>query len=338
MTKSQETIRSVWFEAPRTASLREETLSEISEREVRVRAIHSLISAGTELNMYRGQGNLPEQFLASMQTMRGKLPFPIKFGYQVVGEIVDAGRLSGFSIGDKVFTVHPHQNLFNIETGGRFVRKIPDGVSLQHAQFTTMFGVALQTFLQRPVRPGEVVAVSGLGLIGAFSGYLSRLSAGRLILIEPLASRRRRSAWVGADSVVAPEEAKQAIADLSGGRGADLFIETSGAPAALQTAIDNTAALGTIAVPAWYGTRPVTLSLSPDFHLKSLKIISIHVSNLDEDKRWDAERKFLTSVDYLSKIDVERFLSHRIPFAEAPQAYDLIDKNPDETYSILLEY
>jgi threonine dehydrogenase-like Zn-dependent dehydrogenase len=201
-----------------------------------------------------------------------------------------------------------------------------------------MHNIALQTHLQRPVRPGEVVAVSGLGLIGDFAAALARRTAGKLILIDPLPFRRDKAAWIGADAVVGPEDAEEAIRSLSGGRGADYFIETSGAPPALQTAINNTAVLGTVAVAAWYGTRPVTLSLSPDFHLNSIKIISIHAFHLDEDNRWDRERIDLTSLDFLKSIDVEPLISHRIPFDDAPRAYRELDQNTGQTLGVLLTY
>ena len=117
-----------------------------------------------------------------------------------------------------------------------------------------------------------------------------------------------------------------------------MFIETSGAPPALQTAISNTAVLGTIAVAAWYGTRPVQLSLSPEFHLRSQKILSVHVFHLDETQRWPHARRFATSLDFLRRIDVAPLISHRIPFSEAPRAYKLLDESPEQTLAVVLEH
>jgi threonine dehydrogenase-like Zn-dependent dehydrogenase len=180
--------------------------------------------------------------------------------------------------------------------------------------------------------------VSGLGLVGSFAAFLARLSAGKLIVIDPNPFRREKAAWIGADAIVGPDDAAEAINSLSDGRGVDMFIETSGAPSALQMAILNTATLGTIAVAAWYGTRPVQLSLSPEFHLRSLKIISIHVFNLDEGNRWNRERKFATSVDFLKNIDVAQLITHRVPFEDAPSAYRQLDEHANETLAVLLEH
>jgi len=330
MTK---TARAVWFEGPRTAVLRSEEVPDPAPSEVQVRAIHSLISTGSELNLYKGEGNLPDVLLP---TARGQIPFPVKFAYQTVGEVVAAGSESGYAIGDKVFVGHPHQDLFNVDVN--WALRLPEGTDLLRAQFIAMSSVAVQTHLARPVRVGEVVVVSGLGLIGNFAAYLARLNAGKLIVIDPLPFRRDKAAWIGADAVIGPEDAAETIKSLSEGRGADLFIEVSGAPPALQTAINNTAVLGTIAVAGWYGTRPVQLSLSPEFHLRSLKIISVHAFNLDEGNRWDQRRKNLTSLQFLNGIDVEPLITHRVPFDNAPEAYRLLDQLPGETLGVLLEH
>lgn len=333
MAGRTQTARAVWFEGPRFAALRSEDVPPPSRSEIQIRAIHSLISAGSELNLYKGEGNLPDVLLP---TARGTIPFPIKFAYQTVGEVVAADSESGFRGGEMVFAQHPHQDLFNMP--GSAVRRIPEGIDPLSAQFAGMFGVALHVHLQRAVRPGEVVAVSGLGLVGSFAAYLARLSAGKLIVIDPNPFRREKAAWIGADAVVGPEDASEAIKSLSDNRGVDMFIETSGAPPALQMAIGNTAALGTIAVAAWYGTRAVQLSLSPEFHLRSLKIISIHVFNLDEGNRWNPERKFAVSLDFLKNIDVTQLITHRIPFGDAPSAYRQLDEHADRTLAVLLEH
>ena len=333
MTEPTQTARAVWFEAERTAVLRTEEVPAPGPMEIQVRAIHSMVSQGSELNLYRGQGNLPDLLLP---TCKGTLPFPVSFAYQTIGEVVAVGPGAGLEIGERVYCPHPHQNLFNIIAP--MVNRIPADVDTYRAQFVGLFRVGLQVMLQRAVKPGEVVVVSGLGIVGTFSAYLARLTAGKLIVIDPNAFRRDKAAWLGADAVVAPENAAEVIQRLSNGRGADMYIETSGAPPALQTAIENTAPLGTIAVAAWYGTRPVTLSLSPEFHLRSIKIVSIHVFRFDEDTNWDQDRMFETAFHFLKKIDVQHLITHRIPFDRAPEAYQLLDQHPEQTLAVLLEH
>ncbi|HKY82169.1 MAG TPA: zinc-binding alcohol dehydrogenase [Sphingobium sp.] len=329
--------RAVWFESERRAALREESVRAPGPEEIRVRALHSLVSAGSEMNLYRGQGNLPS---LQLPTCEGTLPFPIKFGYQVVGEVEEAGAQSGFQPGDRVFCAHPHQERFTITTLHGLVRRLPRDFDPLRAALLNMCTVAFQTLLEAPVRIGEVAVVSGLGTIGSFAGNLARRTASRLILVDPIKMRRDAASWIGADAVIGPDEVAETVAALSDGRGADTYIETSGAPPALQTAIVNTGARGTVAVPAWYGTRPVTLSLSPEFHLNALNIKSVFVQSMggDEAARWDFERRANTVIEILRGIEPTNFITHRVPFSNASEAYRILDEKADEALGVVLDY
>ena len=327
--------RGLWFEGRRVAALRDEEARAPGPDEIRVRALHSLVSAGSEINLYRGEGNLPSLLLP---TAAGTLPFPVKFGYQVVGVVDAAGESSGYEAGDLVFAQHPHQDWFTMPAA--FGYKLPKDTDKLRAGFLNMSTVALRTVLEAPIRVGECVAVSGLGIIGSIIAHLARKTAGRLILIDPVPARRAAASWIGADAVVDPSEVPEVVRELSQGRGADLFIETSGAPPALQTAISNTGDRGSIAVPAWYGTRPVTLSLSPEFHLKALNIKSVFVGSIggDEAARWTDARRVATVLEFLKEIDPQNLIARRIPFEQAPEAYRLLDENPGEALGVLLDY
>lgn len=328
--------RGVWFVAPRRAELREEEVKQPGPDEIQVGALCSQVSGGSERNLYRGEGNLPS--VGIVPTARGTLPFPVKFGYQVVGEVLAAGENSGYEAGDLVFAMHPHQDRFTIP--GSFAYKLPKGYDPFKAALMGQFTLAMYCHFHVPVHIGDCVAVSGLGVIGSFCAYLARRTADKLIVIDPLPQRRARAAWIGADAVVAPEEAKSVIQDLSEGRGVDDFIEVSGAPPALQTAVDNTGELGSITVLSWYGTRQATLRLSPEFHLRSQKIISLWVGHagITLGPRWSRKRMNAVALGYLAGIDVNRLITHRVPFARAAEAYALLDPLQGDTLAVVLDY
>jgi threonine dehydrogenase-like Zn-dependent dehydrogenase len=224
--------------------------------------------------------------------------------------------------------------------GASMVFPVPDGLPDERAAFANLFCVAYNAHLDVPVRVGDVVAVSGLGVIGTFAAHLARLTAGRLVLVDPLPERRARAAWLGADAVVAPEEAVEAIESLSDGRGADVYIEASGATSALQGAVDATGNEGTITVISYYGSRAATLRLSPEFHLRRQKIVSSMVGAIGSglQPRWNASRRMRVAMERLRHIDVENLITHRIPFEDAASGYRAIDETPTETLGVLLEY
>ena len=325
--------RAVWFTEPRTAVLQDDPVREPGSREVTVKAAYSLVSQGSEMHVFRGDGGLPDEFIP---TMEGSFGFPVKFAYQTVGTVVAVGQDAGFAVGDRVFCTHPHQELFTLPID--FVELIDERLDMRRAVFAGMFRVATNCHLDAPVRIGEVVVVTGLGLIGTFAAFLARRSALKVILVDTQESRRRRADWIGADAVVAPVDAPAAISEMSDGRGADVFIETSGSGAALQLAVDQTAQEGVIAVPAWYGVNQVGLRLSPEFHLRRLRVVSSWVGVVGSglQPRWNRSRLSATASHYLREVDIDSIISHEIPFEDAPVAYKLIDEGVEDTLGVLL--
>jgi threonine dehydrogenase-like Zn-dependent dehydrogenase len=248
------------------------------------------------------------------------------------------GPDAGYAEGDLVFCQHPHQDYFVIST--QFVYPVIAGLSPRAAAFSNLCNVALNCHLDVPVRLGDVCVVSGLGVIGTFAAHLARRTAGTLVLVDPLAARREFAQSVGADAVVSPEQAVMTVDGLSQGRGADVYIEASGAPSALQTALESTGVEGTVAVISYYGNRSVQLTLSPEFHLRRQRIVSSMVGMVGSglQPRWDKRRRMEVAMNLVAKLDVESMITQQLPFASASDAYELIDSSPADVLGVLLDY
>jgi 2-desacetyl-2-hydroxyethyl bacteriochlorophyllide A dehydrogenase len=328
----------LWFTAPRRAELVEEAVREPTGSEVSVRAIASLVSAGTEMLVYRGE--LPAEDDLGLETCEGTFGFPVKYAYQVVGEVVEAGDDARFKPGQIVFARHPHQDYFTIRSDGWLVLPVPDGLSPERAVFVNLLEVALNCHLDIPVRFGDVVVVYGQGVVGSLAAQLARRTAGTLIVVDPIAARRDNALAWGADAAFAPADASAAIADLTGGRGADICIEATGAPSALQAAILATGQEGTVAVVSFFGMRQVPLVLSPEFHYRRLRIVSSQVSSLGSglQPRWSRERRSAVAFELLRSDWLVTHVSHELPFSRAPEAYSVLDTAPDEAMGIVLRY
>jgi threonine dehydrogenase-like Zn-dependent dehydrogenase len=54
--------------------------------------------------------------------------------------------------------------------------------------------------------------------------------------------------------------------------------------------------------------------------------------------RWTAERQREVAFAAVAELDVERLVTHTFPFRDAPQAYELIDTQPEQTLAVLLDY
>lgn len=336
--KSPRNGRAVWFEEPRRAALREEPVPPPGRDEITVRAITSLISQGTELQVYRGQIS-PETDLG-LETCAGTFAFPVKYAYQVVGTVLEAGADVPFKAGDLVFARHPHQELFTMRYNPMLIFKLPEGMDPEIAAFSNLADVALNALLDVPVRIGDVVVVFGQGIVGTFSALFARRTAGQLIVVDPLEDRRARASAWGADYAVHPDEASELVARVTAGRGADIAIEASSAPAALQQAIELTGQEGTITVVSYFGTRPVTLTLAPAFHFRRQRIVSSQVSSLGSglQPRWDFGRRMDTVMSLLPGLPVKDMVTHRFDLARAEEAYRFVDTRANETLGVMFGY
>jgi Zn-dependent alcohol dehydrogenase len=115
---------------------------------------------------------------------------------------------------------------------------IPKDVPLQTA---ALFGCAVLTgagavLNTASVRPGQSVAIFGLGGVGLASVMAAAVaSAWPIVAVDPVAAKRTLALQLGATAAFAPDEAEAAIKDLTGG-GAEVTFEAAGVPAVLEAA------------------------------------------------------------------------------------------------------
>lgn len=116
--------------------------------------------------------------------------------------------------------------------------------------------------------------------------------------------------------------------------------EATGSPAALQAALVVTGQEGTVAVVSFFGMRQVPLLLSPEFHYRRLRVISSQVSSLGSglQPRWTRERRNGVAFDLLESSWLETPISHRLPFDRAAEAYQILDRTPQDATGIVLNY
>ena len=317
--------------------LRREVVAPPGAGEVRVRTIASAPSQGTEMLVYRGQ--VPAGLPLDLPTLAGSFAFPIKYGYAAVGWVVDVGRgVEGYAPGDAVFVHHPHQSAFVVPAA--MPVRLPPGLDPVLGLFAANVEAAVNVLLDTPLRLGETALVFGQGTVGNLIAQLARhAGAHRVLAVEPIALRREIALRTGVDQALEPgEDLAERVQALTGGRGADVAIEASGAGAALQAAIDAVADEGTVIVVSWYGDKPVTLELGGHFHRGRIRLRSSQVGRLDPalSPRWDRARRTALVMELLPRLRLAELISHRIPFGQAPEAYRLIDERPEETMQVVL--
>lgn len=122
-----------------------------------------------------------------------------------------------------------------------FVYPIPAHVSFEEAALIEPFSVGIHALNRAGFKPGQSVAIVGLGPVGLMAVAAAKAyGAGRIVGCELEPVRLAAAEKLGATDTV--EAGRDGVAEdirrLTGG-GADVVIETAGHPVALQTALQS---------------------------------------------------------------------------------------------------
>lgn len=221
---------------------------------VRVRAA---LTCGTDVKVFR------RGYHARMITP------PALFGHELAGDIVALGEnVTGFQIGQRVMAANSapcgecfycrrdQENLcsdllFNngayaeyIRIPARIVRKnlhlLPDHVGYQDAALAEPLACVLRGLEESNLRPGDTIAVIGMGPIGMMFVRLAKAMYGaRVIAIGRRQPQLDRAARMGADELIVNTDGTDvisAVKRMTDGRGADVVIEAVGLPELWQLA------------------------------------------------------------------------------------------------------
>lgn len=345
---------------------------------VLVRTAASLISAGTEkavielgkkslIGKARERPDLVRQVVGrvrsqglknTIESVMTKIDRPLALGYSAAGVVEEIGsEVSSLKVGDRVaiagagYASHAEINYVPLN----LTSLIPSEVEFEEAAYSTVASIAMQGV--RLARPelGELVAVSGLGLIGLIAVQLLKANGCRVIGIDFSRDKVDLGLRLGMDQGVVLEEddAHRAIDSFTKGRGVDLtFISaatSSNQP--IELAGEITRRKGSIVVVGAVG-----LNIPRDIYYRKELDVKISMSygpgrydstyeegGLDypyDYVRWTEQRNLEAVLDLMGrgKLDVRSLTTHRFPFDQASAAYELIHKGSESYVGIVLNY
>jgi len=332
--------KSLFFTAPHQVEVHEEMLPALPSGHVLVETCVSAVSQGTEMLIYRGQfPRIPVD--ASIEGLRDEFAYPLSYGYACVGRVVETGSEVDRQWLDRiVFSFQPHCSHFIIRPN--LLIPVPDDMTPRNACFLPNTETAVNLVQDAAPILGECVLVLGQGIIGLLtSALLAEFPLEKLVCVDAYPLRLQASQSLGVTAVLNPAHqdfASQAATLL--GTGADLAIELSGAPEALNIAIGLTRFNGRIVIGSWYGEKQVPVNLGGTFHRSRIKLISSQVSTIAPElaSRWDKSRRFDVAWNAIRRIQPERWITTCCPLDQAPQVYQQLDQNPRETIQVIFQY
>jgi NADPH:quinone reductase-like Zn-dependent oxidoreductase len=294
----------LWYSAPGIADIRPEALAPPTADEVRVRALFGAVSRGTEALVLAGRVPVSEFERMRAPFMAGNFPFPVKYGYATVGRIEGgAAALRGRT----VFTLHPHQNFFNIPASAAVV--LPDHLPPQRAVLAANMETALNAVWDAAPGPADRIAVVGAGVVGSLVAYLCGRFPGTEVTLVDINPARAELAQALGVGFAMPESAKGDC---------DLVVHASGNPGGLTTALALAGEEATVLEMSWYGDAPVIAPLGGAFHSRRLRLISSQVGQIapSHRPRWSHRRRLAAALALLTDARLDALLAPPVLFGD----------------------
>ena len=191
-------------------------------------------------------------------------------------------------------------------------------------------------------QPHETAVVTGLGAIGLSVMLVLKQYVSRVIVTEVSQKRLQLAKQLGADIAIdaAKEDPVQRVIELTGtgrsfsGKGggcADIVMECSGVPVALQQAIEMTRTGGRIVLVGVF-EQEVPVNFNRIIH-KQLSLISSYSKG---QKPIGEEIKAAIELISSGKVDAKALISHTFPLDKIMEAFE-VQANPEQSVKVVIK-
>jgi 2-desacetyl-2-hydroxyethyl bacteriochlorophyllide A dehydrogenase len=336
-------MKAMVLKAPRELVLEEVSRPDLKMGDVLLRVSHSGV-CGTDLKIYNGA--IP-------------VNYPRIMGHEMIGEIVESGDTT-FQAGDRVIIdpelfcgacfhcrigqthLCPHGMLLGRDTHGGFaefvtapashVFRLPNSIASSTAPLIQVLTTCLHAQRLASLFPGESAVVLGLGVTGQLHVQLAKArGAGPVIGITRSPEKRELAQSLGTDlTLTSGGAAIQKVLEATGGRGADLIIETTGAISSLRDAIAMARFGGRLLL---FGIITATEGALPFYQLyfKELALINARVAKSED---------YPASINLVERgiVRLEPLVSNVMPLTELKKAIGLLASDSGQRMKIILEH
>jgi 2-desacetyl-2-hydroxyethyl bacteriochlorophyllide A dehydrogenase len=343
-------MRAVTFQAPYEVRLDERPEPELMARDDAVVEVAASGICGSDLHIYHGRVKIDPGFT---------------IGHEFVGTVVAAGDdVTRVKVGDRVLgcyqsacgtcffclrgayhkcdhmRVFGHGDLLGALQGSQAdkvlvpmanltLRRVPDGVSDDVALFAgDVMGTGYHAIDEASVRPGDSVAVLGLGPVGLCAVQVALAAgAGPVFAIDSVEDRLSMAKAFGAVPVHLTEDnPRNLIRAGTEGRGVDAAIDAVGHPDALDMAIRLARKAGTVVAIGVYA-EPCQVHMGVVW-IKALGMRTGHANVIGHVDR-------VLGMLAAGSLDPAPLVTHHMSLDDAPEAYAVYDRR--EALKIVLQ-
>jgi len=271
---------------------------------------------------------------------------PMIMGHEFSGTVAELGEgVSGWEVGDRVVQETSAQicgecercksgehhlcarkKVFGIKTDGGFaefvrvpawvLHRVPDTVSIEEAAMTEPACVVLHAMLEKGrVDPGDEVLIMGAGTIGLLALQIAKMAGAKRIFVAELNEKKREMAkklgGVVLDAVKMDTAAE--VIRFTGGTGADVVVDCTGAEPAIQSGLKAVRRLGRFVAIGLTGRPEISVPWD-DLVFRSPEI---QFSLSSTHRSWERVLSALSD----GHLDFKPLITHRFPLEKWADAF-----------------
>ncbi len=276
---------------------------------------------------------------------------PIVIGHEPAGVIETLGdEVEGLSVGDRVFIHHHapchrcrhcHRGNFTmcatwkktrLDPGGvaEYVRVpeinlrhdtliLPDSVSFDDGALIEPVACSVKAIERARVRPGDIVLVIGLGLMGVLNGIVARHYGAKTVIgADRIDFRLNKARELGLDHVVDVREHDlvHAVRELTGDVMADAVIVGPGSIPAMQTGLTCVGKGGTVLLFMSSPEEDVLAFRPFDLYFKDVSIVCSYSCG-------PRDTRMALDLIEAGVVTSEQVVTHRFPLSETQRGMEI---------------
>lgn len=206
----------------------------------------------------------------------------------------------------------------------KLLHKIPENMSFDQAVMVEPMANITTDLLERTkVDPGDFVVVTGPGPIGLLAAMAAKAVGAREVVIigtpgdEPQRFPMARKLGLTNLINVAQENAVEKVLAMTDGKGADIVVECSGAPAAINTCPDMLKKMGKICVIGLTGGKKVEL----EWDKFAFKVANVVFNLSTFYTSWQKSINLIAS----GSVRAEELVTHKMPLDQWEKAFEAVE-------------
>ena len=318
---------------PRNLTIEEQPLDtkHLEPDEIWIETEISALKIGTDRGNYEGAEHVP-----------GAPDYPRWVGDSNLGVVRGVGSaVRRVQVGDRVVTRQPHQSEYITRESASMV-KVPEGVHPEDAVYAHLYALSALCYHKAQFRPGENVAVIGVGVLGLGAIGLGPLFGGRVVALANSPVRLEMAKSMGAHAGFSSSDPDLAakLDAFTDGAGIDLVILTANPWPAFRTATQIVRPNGRVSIVSLTGRGEAPLDFNPlameSFYIKGISLIAVSGPSgylypaatdtaLSMQDRYAADRTAAHVLSLMAdgRLEPKRLVTHRFHYREMVEAYEM---------------